>query len=89
MLTIAAMEPLLPEDQKELEDLATDLVAKANGLAGRLNPAWAHRSFCERLPDEMLWVENPDTKERLRVVPGKLRDRGESRQTPATGAGPT
>jgi hypothetical protein len=27
------MEPLLPDDQKELEDLATDLVAKANGLA--------------------------------------------------------
>jgi Fic family protein len=23
----------------------------------------------------MLWVENPDTKERLRVVRGKLRDR--------------
>jgi Fic family protein len=146
------MEPLLPDDQKELEDLATDLVAKANGLAGRLNPVmrtsvgdlvrsmncyysnlieghnnfpididralkdelaleperrnlqlearahidvqrmidrgeaptpvtavefitWTHRSFCERLPDEMLWVENPETKERLKVVPGKLRDR--------------
>jgi len=25
------MEPLHPDDQKELEDLATDLVAKANG----------------------------------------------------------
>jgi Fic family protein len=23
----------------------------------------------------MLWVENPETKERLKVVPGKLRDR--------------
>jgi Fic family protein len=152
MTTIAAMEPLLPEDRKELEDWATDLVAKASGLAGRLNPVmrasvgdlvrsmncyysnlieghntfpididralknelapetarrnlqlearahidvqrmidrgeapapvttvdfiiWTHRSFCERLPDEMLWVNNPDTKQRLRVVPGKLRDR--------------
>ena len=32
------MEPLLPEDQKELEDLATDLVAKANGLARSPKP---------------------------------------------------
>lgn len=31
-------EPLLPEDRQELEDLATDLVAKANTLAGRLHP---------------------------------------------------
>jgi Fic family protein len=152
MTTTAAMEPLLPDDHKELEDLATDLVAKANGLAGRLNPVmrasvgdlvrsmncyysnlieghntfpvdidralkdelapeperrnlqiearahidvqrmidrgeaptpvtavefitWTHRNFCERLPDEMLWVENPETKERLKVVPGELRDR--------------
>jgi len=38
MTTIAAMEPLLPDDNKELEDLATDLVAKASGLATRLHP---------------------------------------------------
>jgi Fic family protein len=152
MAAIAAMEPLLPDDQRELEDLATDLIAKAHGLAGRLNPVmrasvgdlvrsmncyysnlieghntfpadidralnneltqeperrnrqlearahidvqrmidrgeaptpvmaiefitWTHRSFCERLPEAMLLVENPETGERLRVVPGKLRDR--------------
>ena len=34
-----------------------------------------HRRFCELLPDDLLWVENPDTKERLRVVPGELRRR--------------
>jgi hypothetical protein len=34
-----------------------------------------HRRFCELLPDEMLWVEEPDTRERLRVVPGELRQR--------------
>ncbi|MGY3131240.1 Fic family protein [Bradyrhizobium sp. USDA 4501] len=34
-----------------------------------------HRRFCELLPAELLWVENPDTKERIKVVPGKLRDR--------------
>jgi Fic family protein len=32
-----------------------------------------HRRFCELLPDDLLWVENPDTKERVRVVPGELR----------------
>ena len=37
---------------------------------------WLHRAFCERLPDELLWVENPDTGERLRVEPGELRQRG-------------
>jgi Fic family protein len=36
---------------------------------------WTYRNFCERLPDEMLWMENPETKERLKVVPGQLRDR--------------
>ena len=34
-----------------------------------------HRLFCELMPDEMLWVEEPDTHERPRVVPGELRRR--------------
>jgi Fic family protein len=34
-----------------------------------------HRRFCERLPDDLLWVEDPKTKERVRVVPGDLRRR--------------
>jgi len=32
-----------------------------------------HRRFCEELPDDLLWVEDPATKERVRVVPGELR----------------
>lgn len=32
------MEPLLPEENKALSDLATDLVAKSSALAGRLHP---------------------------------------------------
>lgn len=35
---------------------------------------WLHREFCSRLPDELLWIENPDTGERLSVKPGALRD---------------
>src|SRR4030088_2516017 len=150
MTTVAAMEPLLPDDQKELEDLATDLVAKANGLAGRLNPlmrasvgdlvrsmncyysnlieghntfpididralkddlapeperrnlqlearahvdvqrmidlgegpspvmseafiTWTHRNFCERLPAEMLVVENPESGRKITMAPGVPR----------------
>ena len=35
---------------------------------------WLHYEFCSRLPDELLWVENPDTGERIQVIPGKFRD---------------
>ena len=34
-----------------------------------------HRRFCELLPEDLLWVEDPVTKERHRVVPGDLRTR--------------
>lgn len=51
----------------------------AEGIDGRAATAGGlmdiHRRFCERLPEELLWVEATDTKERLRVVPGELRQR--------------
>jgi Fic family protein len=34
-----------------------------------------HRRFCEQLPEDLLWMEDPDTKERVQVVPGELRRR--------------
>ena len=34
-----------------------------------------HRRFCELLPEGLLWVEDPKTKERVWVVPGGLRER--------------
>ncbi len=34
---------------------------------------WLHEEFCNNLPDEFLWVETPDTKEKFRVEPGKFR----------------
>jgi Fic family protein len=150
--SIGLMEPMMPaEGTRQLEDLAVDVVAKANRLAGQLNPivqksigdlvrsmncyysnlieghdthprdidralhhdfaqepdrralqreavahievqrlideheigtedptTWAylarlHEAFCSRLPDDLLWVTNPDTQERLRVVPGAVR----------------
>ena len=35
---------------------------------------WLHQEFCQRLPDDMLWVDNPDSGERVRIVPGELRE---------------
>jgi Fic family protein len=35
---------------------------------------WLHREFCRRLPDELLWVEDPETSRRIRITPGALRD---------------
>ena len=35
---------------------------------------WIHYEYCRRLPDDLLWVENPETKKRIRVVPGKFRE---------------
>jgi Fic family protein len=34
-----------------------------------------HRRFCALLPEDLLWVEDPTTKEKVRVVPGELRGR--------------
>lgn len=34
-----------------------------------------HKRFCELLPEDLLWVEEPTTKERLSVVPGEKRKR--------------
>ena len=49
------------------------------GIEGRAATAASlmeiHRRFCERLPEELLRVEEPDTRERLRVDPGALRQR--------------
>lgn len=151
--SVGLMEPLLPpEGTGELSDLAVDLISKAHGFAGMLNPVvsksvgdlvrsmncyysnlieghdthprdidramaedyssepkkralqkeavahievqkmiddgkapelyplsseygrWIHKEFCDRLPEELLWVENPDTGERIQVVPGVYRN---------------
>lgn len=51
----------------------------AGGLRGRTTTAAAireiHQNFCEQLPDDLLWVEDPATKQKAKVVPGELRHR--------------
>lgn len=34
-----------------------------------------HGRFCELLPDDLLWIENPDNGKRMQVIPGALRER--------------
>jgi Fic family protein len=49
------------------------------GLEGRATTeegiCETHRRFGELLPEDLLWVEDPETNERERVVPGELRAR--------------
>ena len=51
----------------------------AGGLKGRAATAAAiceiHRRFGELLPEALLWVEDPETAERIKMVPGRLRER--------------
>ncbi|MBE0625668.1 MAG: Fic family protein [Burkholderiales bacterium] len=50
-----------------------------DGLKGRALAADSiceiHRRFCEQLPDDLLWVEDPRTKEKIKIIPGVLRHR--------------
>lgn len=43
--------------------------------ATRAFSEWTHREFCQRLPASLLLAENPETGERIPVVPGQLRSR--------------
>ena len=66
----------------QLEAKAHIEVQKWIDDGGLTNPAAApeslvdiHRRFCERLPEDLLWVEEPDTRERVQVLPGAFRER--------------
>jgi Fic family protein len=51
----------------------------AGGLRGRATTlegiCEVHRRFAEMLPDDLLWIENPETHDRMKMVPGELRQR--------------
>lgn len=51
----------------------------AGGLAGRAltrnGLLETHARFCERLPAEMLWVEDPASHEKVPISPGAFRER--------------
>ncbi|MEA3174150.1 MAG: hypothetical protein QOF42_1561 [Gammaproteobacteria bacterium] len=80
---------LMGEYSKDAKKRDLQLEAKAHinvqqwiddgGLKGRAVTADSiretHRRFCELLPDDLLWAEDPTTKERIKVIPGELRHR--------------
>ena len=35
---------------------------------------WVHRELCGRLPEDLLWMENPDSGKRTKVIPGEFRE---------------
>ncbi|WBX83817.1 Fic family protein [Sphingosinicella microcystinivorans] len=51
----------------------------AGGLSGRAHTVAGlseiHARFCENLPESLLWVEMPESRERVRVEPGLPRTR--------------
>ncbi len=57
----------------EVQRLIDSGEAPGGGVAKVQYVRWLHMEFCRRLPDELLWVTNPDTGDRLRVVPGEFR----------------
>ena len=59
--------------------IAVQKLIDAGGLRGRAVSSDGireiHARFCELLPENLLWVEDPETRKRVRVVPGELRRR--------------
>lgn len=66
----------------QLEAKAHIAVQQWIDTGGLKNPATTmdsiieiHRRFCEQLPEDLLWIEDPATKEKIEVIPGELRHR--------------
>jgi hypothetical protein len=64
---------------KAIAHIAVQRWIDNGGLKGAVTTANSiieiHRRFCEQLPEDLLWVEDPPTKEKIKVVPGELRHR--------------
>lgn len=62
-------------DNNLLEDAHLGTVAKPASIISADYISLIHRHFYERLPKELQWVEDPKTKKKLKVNPGKFRQR--------------
>lgn len=54
------------------------MIDRGEGPGGAISTEfiqWLHREFYSRVPEEMWWVENPQTHERIKMTPGELRAR--------------
>lgn len=57
----------------EVQKLIEENIGNSN-IIGKDYIKWIHEEFCKRLPEELLFVENPETKEIKKIIPGKYRD---------------
>jgi Fic family protein len=62
-------------DNNLLEDAHLGTVAEPASIISADYISLIHRHFYERLPKELQWVEDPKTKKKLKVNPGKFRQR--------------
>jgi Fic family protein len=62
-------------DNNLLEDACLGTVAEPANIISSDYISLIHRHFYERLPKELQWVEDPKTKKKLKVNPGKFRQR--------------
>ena len=62
-------------DNNLLEDAHLGTVAESASIISADYISLIHRHFYERLPKELQWVEDPKTKKKLKVNPGKFRQR--------------
>lgn len=74
-------------DEREKRNLQEEAVAHIavqkmidDGLDPEAYPAtseytlWLHEEFCSRLPEDLLWAENPETGDKIKVIPGEIRN---------------
>lgn len=57
--------------QKMIDEGKTPEVCPLSSKYGQ----WIHEEFCKHLPEELLWVENPDTGKKIKVIPGIHRQK--------------
>lgn len=57
-----------------LQRLIDEAPAEENIVSGKYL-LWLHGEFHEHLPDDLLWVKNPGTGEKVKVIPGQFRER--------------
>lgn len=87
---VSQMEPMMPSDnivdqpqKRALQEEAKShievqkLIDEASDLSQLVSEKFIcsiHQEFFKHLPEEMCWIEDPDTKRKVKIIPGKLRE---------------
>lgn len=57
----------------EVQKLIEETIDTSN-IVDKAYIQWVHKEFCDRLPEEVLYIENPESKEKKQLAPGMFRD---------------